>query len=281
MFTSNLHPARLAEIAEAQTFRTEILQRLAAQIRVDGGLAEVQPIDTGALFYFGSEGFLNLGNAIGIQQADAQHTVADEAAHVADTLAFYQDRKVQPRIEVSISARPTFLAALAEAGFHPSDPANVLSLNLADWTVGQHQGHPAYSVEQASKYVFTSDYVLDRVLEGYGIAQTEVHRAFYHNWFLTESQTIWIAFDTDSEPVAVGSCLDINGLSYLSGATVLPRARGLGIHTALLHQRLDYLAAIGSKRVIFVATPASVSEANALKLGFGVIDTRFRYVKGQ
>ncbi len=41
MFTSNLHPARLAEIAEAQTFRTEILLRLAAQIRVVGGGLEV------------------------------------------------------------------------------------------------------------------------------------------------------------------------------------------------------------------------------------------------
>jgi len=78
----------------------------------------------------------------------------------------------------------------------------------------------------------------------------------------------------DGAPAAAGVVNARDGLALLFADSTLPRARGQGLHLALIRARLKHAAKLGCNLATAAATPGSVSQRNYERAGFGVAYTR-------
>jgi GNAT superfamily N-acetyltransferase len=81
----------------------------------------------------------------------------------------------------------------------------------------------------------------------------------------------------DGRDVGVAATFARRRVAWLGGAAVLPEARGLGIQRALILDRVQRLAAAGSRKAMATADVGSVSAANLEAMGLARIWTRGLY----
>jgi GNAT superfamily N-acetyltransferase len=86
------------------------------------------------------------------------------------------------------------------------------------------------------------------------------------------------AADYDGQLAGGGLLMVHRRVGALCAAAVLPRARGRGVHHALLEARLAAARALRCETAMVVATPGSASHRNAERAGFTVAYPRAKYV---
>lgn len=86
------------------------------------------------------------------------------------------------------------------------------------------------------------------------------------------------AADYDGKLAGGGLLMVHRRVGALCAAAVLPRARGRGVHHALLEARLAAARALRCESAMVVATPGSASHRNAERAGFTVAYPRAKYV---
>jgi GNAT superfamily N-acetyltransferase len=78
----------------------------------------------------------------------------------------------------------------------------------------------------------------------------------------------------DGRPAATGSVTAIGDVAWLGGAATLEPARGRGLQTALLAERLHRARELGCTLAAVTALPAITSSRNILRAGFQLLYTQ-------
>jgi GNAT superfamily N-acetyltransferase len=84
----------------------------------------------------------------------------------------------------------------------------------------------------------------------------------------------------DGEPAGTGSLVIDGGVGWLSGDSTLPRYRRRGVQQAIQRHRLQLARDAGCDLAVIEATPGGASQRNTERLGFRIVYTHVKFVKG-
>lgn len=221
-----------------------------------------QPLDGGELLAMGAGRYVN--RAVGVGLGDvAPHDLLDELED------FYRSRGLLPQLEVSpwVGAehrhvlrdrtyvldwfRNVFARALDDL---PPRPTGVVFADVDDALV------PGWSA----------------VLGGEtapGSPQRAVNDEFCAAAHRVPGTLDLVTLD-DGRPVACGSLVVIDGVAWLGAAATLTSARGRGLQTALLAERLHRAADAGAELAGVTALPDGTSARNLTATGFRTLYTQ-------
>jgi GNAT superfamily N-acetyltransferase len=190
------------------------------------------------------------------------------AADVARLIAWYADRQIEPRVQVCAYTGTGLLAELATAGFGLREFELVLARDLTSDPLPRTHGPADLAIEP----VDPDD---DRAVAEFARVVT---RGFYDGQDDPGFEAAMVAAARyersrclmarlSGTPVAGGSLELYGDLGALFCGSVLPEARGLGIHFALMAARLR-LARDCRCRLATVGTrPGATTERNAWRCG--------------
>lgn len=194
-----------------------------------------------------------------------------EAEEVAALIAFYAERGSQPRVDVCPYADRSLVRWLAEAGFVATDFETVLVQPLP----APEPSAPAAGVE-VRLAVSDADRALWATLEARGFTEdvpTDAHHVLARSIAIRPDVLPFIGY-LDGEPAGTGMLTIVDGIAMFNGDATLPAARGRGVQSALLAERLRYASTTGCELGMIEALPGGVSERNQLRAGFRVAYTR-------
>jgi hypothetical protein len=88
-----------------------------------------------------------------------------------------------------------------------------------------------------------------------------------------------VAIETVSTAADLETWFDVKLLAQLSGAGTLPRARGRGVHKALVQRRLADARAASCTLAVVTTAPGTRSQDNVMRRGFELLYTRAILIK--
>lgn len=194
-----------------------------------------------------------------------------EAEEVAALVDFFAERGSRARIEVCPYADRSLLRWLAGAGFVATDFETVLVQPLP----AVEPSPPSAGIE-VRLATAEADRALWADLEARGFtedAPTEEHHELARSIARRPDILPFIGY-LDGEPAGTGMLTVVDGIAMFNGDSTLPAARGRGVQSALLGERLRYAASTGCDLAMIEAAPGGVSERNQLRAGFRVAYTR-------
>jgi GNAT superfamily N-acetyltransferase len=191
--------------------------------------------------------------------------------------AFYGDREVRPRVQACPFADPSLLELLGERGYVLRDSMNVYARRVdVDLAGGEPPPVPGLRIriatpEEARRW-------FER--EGAGGDWTEPDGVAFMTIRCTLKPETWLFVGwLDGEPVGGGALETHDGVAALMAAGTLPDYRKRGIHTALLHARLEAAAQAGCDLAMVHTRPGAASQRNVLRAGFQLVYTTHTMVQ--
>lgn len=182
---------------------------------------------------------------------------------LADTLAFFRERRLRPRLRSLNNLTPETLYMLAKAGFLLEQVQNLYTHDLADLPplagAAQLSAEPARWAEVA--------------VQGFGpdsaaMMQANARRESLQRWW----------YQHEGEVTAVAALSLGAGVASLLYAATLPAYRWQGSHTQLVAARLHAAQRQGADFATAFAAPESVGERNLRRAGFVLGGMRFDFV---
>ena len=200
--------------------------------------------------------------------------IADAEAWAGALRAFFADRGMAASVELALVTPPELAATLVAQGFVPVEYSSVLVMDLQGATLPAATAPQGYLVEPARTPDAT---VLAAALEGFGLPRTPANMDFQHHWYASPGNNQWVARH-EGQPVAVANAYTVADTLLLAGASTLPAHRRRGLQQGLILARLHQALAAGLRWATVTTDPASVSEANMLRLGFSRLYARVKWV---
>ena len=197
----------------------------------------------------------------------------DEVDRIID---YYKEKNSSVQIEITpISAHTELLKLLASKGFYQSNFHSVLC--GSEISIHETIKRPI-SIRKLNEDEF--DLFADIYVKGFdlpdfikqGIAQNNRILHPLHDW------GFYIA-TVDDKPAGVAVLFCKNGIATLAASATVPEHRKLGVHRALLLERIKDAQNKGAKLVVGQAQYASVSSNNMEKLGLGIAYTKSIWVQ--
>jgi GNAT superfamily N-acetyltransferase len=271
----NTHARLLADRATARRIeaawdRVSIENaRSALRRRPDCG-AEALAVGGGHAVCLGEGSPLSQAQGIGLDGPVAE-------ADVERMEAFFRDRATPCRIEVASTADPSFPPLLSARGFAVVELTHMLALPLADGPppTGTGQGGAGGRIAVERVEPGRIEEWVDVVLGGFfeGEAPPPSLRDGAIAMALAPCATSWLA-TIDGRPAGGATLLTLDGLGLMAGDATLPAFRGRGVQAALLSARLDHARDSGCDLAVTCTQPASGSQRNAERQGFGIVHAR-------
>lgn len=226
----------------------------AAHFRVAGGAA----------VYFSPGNVLNGSFGLGMDRAV-------EHEEVAALIAFFAERGAPAKVDVCPHADPSLLRWLAEAGFVVTDFETVLYQPLpVPQLPAPSSGVEVHVATDAAERELWGE------LEARGFTEDKPTTADYDLADAISKRHSAIPFIAylDGEPAGTGMLNLVDGVAMFNGDSTLPAARGRGVQTTLLAERLRYAAANGCDLGVIEAAAGGTSQRNQLRAGFRIAYTR-------
>lgn len=208
--------------------------------------------------------------------------VPDDGA-LAEIEAFWWAQGERVRFEISTLADPEIFKMLGARGYQLLEFENVLGLALPAAGVGPAQG--------ADVTVVTDELIpswYEAMLDGFAVpdgsdAAAPMPREVLESVFADFLQAEWgqRRYLATVEGAAAGAATARfdDGVAQLCGASTVPQLRRRGVQRALLARRLEDAAREGCEVAVVTTAPGSQSQANVMKLGFGLLYARAVLVK--
>lgn len=226
----------------------------AASFRVAGGAA----------VYFSPGNVVNGSFGLGMDRPVEQE-------EVAALIAFFAERGAPAKVDVCPHADASLLRWLAEAGFVVTDFETVLYQPLP------LPGMPAAAAGvEVRTAISAAERALWGELEARGFTEDRPTPADRELAGAISRRTSAVPFlgYLDGEPSGTGMLNLLDGVAMFNGDSTLPQARGRGIQTAILAERLRYAAAEGCDLAVIEAAAGGTSQRNQLRAGFRIAYTR-------
>ncbi|MFK7602274.1 GNAT family N-acetyltransferase [Deinococcus sp. SM5_A1] len=249
----------------------ELIERLEAAIRQKGWDAlrrasELQGNPHGVTLY--GRGGLWASLVRALPELPWYNTVSGLTQHrlteLDEVLSVYQSERIAPRLSVwATHLTPTLGAALFDRGFTPVGVGATLYAAAEAPPPRTFAGVKVRELEPGDEQE-TFDAVL---MAGYGFTNP-VQRALAILENEGPSVRRFLAC-VDGQPAAAAALSVQNGVAYLAGAATLPEFRERGLQAALIHCRLNALAA-DCDLVTVTTAFASGSQRNLERHGFRV-----------
>lgn len=226
----------------------------AASFRVAGGMA----------VWFSPGNVVNGSFGLGMDRPVEQE-------EVAAVIAFFAERGAPAKVDVCPHADASLLRWLAEAGFVATDFETVLYQPLPVPDL------PAPSAGVEVRVVTSAEErAVWGVLEARGFTEDSPTEADFELADAISKRSTAIPFIgyLDGEPVGTGMLNILDGAAMFNGDSTLPAARGRGVQSAILAERLRYAAAEGCDLGVIEAAAGGISQRNQLRAGFRIAYTR-------
>ncbi|MRS11819.1 MAG: hypothetical protein EG823_01945 [Actinobacteria bacterium] len=194
-----------------------------------------------------------------------------EQEEVAALSAFFAERGAQAKIDVCPHADASLLRWCAESGFVATGFETVLYQPLpAALSAPLADGVEVRLASSSEERELWAD------LEARGFTDespTEDHRVLARSIALRAAALPFIGY-LEGEPSGTGMLNISDGVAMFNGDSTLPRARGRGVQTSVLAERLRYAADAGCEIAVIEAEPSGTSQRNQLRAGFRIAYTR-------
>ncbi|MBN1192863.1 MAG: hypothetical protein JXA36_04130 [Coriobacteriia bacterium] len=226
----------------------------AASLKVGGGVA----------VWFEPDNIVNGSLGLGMDRRV-------EREEIAAMVAFFAERGASASTNVCPHADSSLMRWLAEYGFLAADFEMVL-----------YQPLPAASAACVADGVEVRIAVTPEErgiwadLEARGFTDdkaSEGHHTLSRSISLRADGVHFIGY-LEGEPVGTGMLNIVDGVAMFNGDSTLPCARGRGVQTSILAERLRYAADAGCDIGVIEATPGGVSQRNQERAGFRHAYTR-------
>lgn len=185
-----------------------------------------------------------------------------------EVLTLYRSQRIAPRLSVCAThLTPALGAALLDRGFTPTGVGATL---YATARISQPQTFSGIQIRELAAGEDTAAFN-SVLLAGYGFTDpTQQALAVLEN----EGPGVrhYLAF-VDGQPAAVAALHVQGSVACLAGAATLPQFRGRGVQAALIHRRLNDVAA-GCELVTVTTAFASGSQRNLERHGLRVAQLR-------
>lgn len=226
----------------------------AASFRVAGGAA----------VYFSPGNVVNGSFGLGMAQPVEQE-------EIAALMAFFAERGAPAKVDICPHADASLLRWLAEAGFVVTDFETVLYQPLP--VSGMSTPPAGVDVRVATS---AEERALWGELEARGFTDDKPTPADFELAGAISKRSSAIPFIgyLGGEPVGTGMLNLIDGIAMFNGDSTLPSARGRGVQSAVLAERLRYAAAEGCDLGVIEADAGGTSQRNQLRAGFRIAYTR-------
>jgi GNAT superfamily N-acetyltransferase len=225
--------------------------------------AVAEPFRSGALIAMGAGRYVNRAVGVTVEPLDS----AD-----LDTIEQYFDgRGVVPALELSSWAPPETVAVLRDRSYTPEWFRSMYALTTT-------------SVQRSSSGGARIELVTDEHLDAWldvlaagNEVNDPVGRATSDE-FARANHAMAGSFDflafVDDRAAGCGSVQIVDDVAWLGGAATLPASRGRGIQSALLQQRLRFVAQAGCPLAAATAVPTGASARNLQRAGFTHVQTQ-------
>jgi GNAT superfamily N-acetyltransferase len=235
---------------------------------------EHAPLADGWMIYGGPGSYLNKASGFGLDQEPTE-------AQLDGLVAFFAQRGVEPKVELSPFGSQALLAGLARRGFVLKEFENVLFRPLSAEDTPRAllpQGWPAGVVIER---VNPTDDALVREFIAVSASGFLPEGAPVPDTFMEAGLKAAKAPEYDSyvarvgdEVVGAGGCESSGGITGLFGTSVKPAYRRRGIQQALIAARLEQGGERGSHLAFIISGPGIPTERNAARMGFRMAYTR-------
>lgn len=233
---------------------------------IGGGTAIFAGVDspTNKMIGMGFEGALDLAS---LEQVEKQ----------------FADRSARLQAEVSTLADPSVHAFLSARGYVSSGFENVLGHPLS--LVGPMLKEVSIEPLAEREYPLLADVLVDAFANpdiggvgGDAIPSSDLIRQWVLVTLSLPGFRGYLARVGDK--IAGGAAMRIDDrIAAFCGAGTLPKFRRRGVQTALIRSRLSEAAKLGCEVAVVVTQPASKSQQNAQREGFGLLYARQLLVK--
>jgi GNAT superfamily N-acetyltransferase len=224
--------------------------------------------DECAAFFAGPEAYSNRITGLGM---------APE--HIDRAIAFFDERNVETKLEVSSFAPGDLLTAVSARRFELRFFTHVMAMPVRN--VSRLPPPPGVTIERLDR----SDpravreaaehndrcFAPDRPVSEASVALTTKH-------LLNPANDTFVA-RADGQLVAVGCSESSEGVTLVFGGAVRPEFRGRGIQRALMNVRVALAQEHGSELVFVMTGPGTPSERNACRTGFQIVGSRAYFVR--
>lgn len=240
---------------------------------------EHAPLAEGWMIFGGLGSYVNKACGFGLERL-----LTD--AELDGLVAFFAQRGVEPKVELSPFVPQALLAALATRGFVLREFENVLARPLTQGDEPRallpEGWPPGVTVER----VDPSDEAALREFIEVSNSGFLPEGAPVPDVFMESGLKAGRSPEVDSyvarvgrEVVGAGGCESSDGSTGLFGTSVKPAYRRRGIQQALIAARLDRARERGSRLAFIISGPGIPTERNAARLGFRMAYTRAVLVK--
>jgi GNAT superfamily N-acetyltransferase len=201
--------------------------------------------------------------------------------HIDRAIAFFDERNVETKLEVSSFAPGDLLAAVAARRFELRFFTHVMAMPVrnvsrlpppAGVTIERLDRSDLRAVREAAEHNDRC-FAPDRPVSEVSIALTTKHLRNPAN------ETFVARTEGDRQLVGVGCSESSEGVTLVFGGAVRPEFRGRGIQRALMNVRVALAHERGSELVFVMTGPGSPSERNACRAGFQIIGSRAYFVR--
>jgi GNAT superfamily N-acetyltransferase len=244
------------------------------------GLAqESAPLAEGWMVFGGTGSYLNKAAGFGLGREVTE-------AELDGLVAFFAQRGVEPKVELSPFVPQALLAGLATRGFVLREFENVLARRLNGGVEPRAllpQGWPqGVSVERVdpSDEALVREYIAVSA-SGFMPEGVPLPEHFIEPGLKAARLPAYDCYvaRVGREVVGAGGCESSAGTTALFGTSVKPAYRRRGIQQALIAARLERGRERGSRLAFIISGPGIPTERNATRLGFGMAYTRAVLVK--
>ena len=191
---------------------------------------------------------------------------------------FFLRRNAPAAVELCPLVEMSLYEKFAARGYRLLEVSNVLSREIAATTGTESSGSRDVTVRPASRdeaKLWTRT-VSQGFAEQFPVTpeMLDVMEGFVH----AANATAFLAYVNGE--VAGGAALAMHrGVCGLFGASTLPNFRRRGVQTALLDSRISWAVERGCDLAVSIAAPASISQRNIERAGFGVAYTRTKLIR--
>ena len=189
----------------------------------------------------------------------------EDLNHLDEILAFFGSDAINPAFYLtSMGFTEELGTVLTNAGFYQSDFNQTALYGLPSQTVSTSA--PGVEIERVNGN--TLEVFLETVATGFEWPSEwrEYAKDGLRQWSATEGFHAYLA-RYEGEPAGGGALFVYDGVGFPCHGAVIPRFRGKGCHTSLLHHRLHTAHELGCHLVIGGADFGSISFRNQLRAG--------------
>ena len=187
-------------------------------------------------------------------------------------IAFYESRRVEPKVELCPFAHESFVRGLSQRGFVIREFENVLALEL------DHASLPPMSEGVEVAWIDPSNEArlatyMSITRDGFSPPDPDLFARLERRMLRAPDTKSFMAI-VDGEPAAAGSCEVTPPCAALFGLTTLERLRRRGCQRALMIARLRAAQEARCRYASIHSRPEVATGRNALRLGFQVAFTK-------